>query len=784
MGMYEVSARYKEQMNKGVRNRGHIRVTVGIINNDAQKNIYLVNDSDYPIAYYSYPSAYKAFKGNQNAVLYASDEQNFTKVDGSMRFLPSEDSGAEYYYNGVVADKIVTMPKNGVLFQFGRTWDIKGLTINFGDAYPTRFMVRYYHNYQYDYDQVIYDNDSPIFITEDLFENVCRFVITPITMVGGEQRLRIITFNCGVVDTFSEEKVMDSNVTNFSSPISESIPSRDMTIKLDNIGQRYSPDNPDSLMNYMERGQKISVSFGYDLDEEGTEVEWLDEIGAYLTDWSADNTSASLTAKDTCDNLTNTQYTRGGSEGAMVLSLYWHAETVLADAGVTDYELDESLKDIYLYNPIPVVSHAEALQLIANMGMCSFTIGRSGDVQIKAVHKIPDFTASSNNETPYSDVSNILDDSEKDAYANDALNFTLADGNMFFATADQNGGYYSKSVAVNTESGQSITYGWSDGVPIVTLTPEESISIYGMTIWFREIYPTKITVRTYDDNNTLIDTFVYENDSLVFVETDTYTEFAKMEIEFTEAPSGTRVVIDYVEFEYAAYYIGKSKTNKVPIATRSTRIKAVEVVGTYYNDPDSDDHFSNSIYTGKVYIETHELVEQRVTINFSDPMVVLGADITSVNAGGLDLEVLDTGRWFVTVGITPNSDYEYGHEQTLTLYGIKQIITTKVLARVDLLPAYQKGTVVTWTNPLISEQDVAEDVALWLADYYKATIDYNVSWRGDPCLEVNDLIDLESTIDEKVLARLYQNTLQYNGAWSGSFQARKVDRNVMDNSEN
>jgi hypothetical protein len=62
----------------------------------------------------------------------------------------------------------------------------------------------------------------------------------------------------------------------------------------------------------------------------------------------------------------------------------------------------------------------------------------------------------------------------------------------------------------------------------------------------------------------------------------------------------------------------------------------------------------------------------------------------------------------------------------------------------------------------------------WLGAYYDDELTYDVSWRGDPRLEVADLIDMETTYVDNVLARVVQNSISYNGAFSGSYQARKV----------
>ena len=818
--MINVSEEYKEQINNDVRNRGHIRVTVGIINRDAQKNAIAYEDTLYSGVS---AKANMAFEGNIEPKLYAMDEQDFAKVDGSMYFMYGDGTTYEQkYFNGMVARDLVDTPQTPSLDDFttirvdlqNNLYTVKGLTINFGDSYPTRLTIET-NNETY-----TYENDSPLFIAEDTYEGVNYFIIKALQMVGGEQRLRIVAFNCGVVDVFTEEKVMDCNTTDFSSPISESVPSRDMTIKVDNIGQRYSPDNPDSLMAFMEHGQEISVEYGYDLDEEGTDVEWLDPIGGFLSDWSADNVSATLTAKDVFSVIMGKKYYDGfyqwfSQELPPTTSLYDLAEDVLADAGIEEYDIDESLKNIYIHNPIPVVSHVEALQMIANVAMCALMVRRDGYVQIKATPPIPAISATANNETAYSNVQGILDGTEKEAYANDAKDFTRVDGTMYFVLDTntqeiRNVGYYSNSVAgddgeivghklvlgadasvENTSvilsngvvSNHALSFGWTGDVPVITIVPDNPLTVYGMSIQFRELYATAIVVRIYDENDTLIDELEYENDNLTFVETDTYTEFSKMEIEFPEALSGSRIVIDNIEFDYSGYLVDRSKTNTVPVVKHETKIKTIDVVGIAYKE----NGLETELYVeDNVVVTVHQGEYFTRTILFNEAVYARSIQVYSteypVTSSMFSVEMVKSSAWRVEAKITVLDETAYNTKIGWKIWGFTTTNQSYVMASENLLASYLKGDTVTWSNPLVDSQETAERVATWLADYYASNIEYDVAWRGDPCIEVNDLINVESTINENVLTRLFQNVLNYNGAWSGSFQARKVARNVMDNS--
>ena len=810
--MLNVSEEYIEQMNKGVRNRGHIRVTIGMVDREAQKTSSVDQAS---LAYYSKYKANQIFSNSSDVSLYASDEDNFTKVDGSMYFAPVEGSvePSRFYYNGATSDEIngsVTIRTHNDELRV-----VNGLTIDFGEAYPLLFTITTNNG------TTTYENDSSLFITYDVFDGVNFFTITPIEMIGESQRLRVFSFTFGITEIFTDNKVIECSITDAFSPISESLPSRDMTIKIDNKDQHYSPDNPDNVMSFMKEGQLISVAYGYDLDEDGNSTEWLEETDAFLSNWSADTSIATITAKDRLNTLTSRKFYDGlfmpeDSNN----TLHQFARWVLEDANVEVYELDESLKN-YRYAPalLPVVSHAEALQMIANASMCTVMINRSGEVVLKAVHSIPDITPTANGETSYSNVSNIILDGKKDAYAHDALNFTRVDGSMFFATADKFGGYYSVSVASGGASvdgnivdvtncagvfvdnttlvlpheyidGTTCIFmsGWSDTIPTLTLTPEEETSLYGVTITFRELYATEITIRTYDGSNDLIGEFEYVNDSLVFEGRGAFENFSKMEIVFTDAPLGSRIVIDKIDFDFANYYIDKSKMKQSPNVSKQPSIKAVDTIYTTYYDKNGFHPYSDEtpeteeIAQRKILINVHEGETFVVEYDYGDPVLIV---LERYNPGELAqmLHVNATERArHITYTIKVLDENAYGQTLTIYEYGFSYK-TNELINTQNLLPDYYiGGEIIKWNNPLVATEERANIIGEWLADYYKGDTVYNISWRGDPRIEVGDLINIESTIGKKTLVRIVQNTLTYNGAWSGSFQARKVEKNVVDNS--
>ena len=102
--MQLASKEYIESMKQPVRNRGYIKVSIGVVNSDAQNNAKVQKDRT-PLTYFS--DAQKPFDGYTVSKVYATSEQDLSKVDGSMYFLPEHNSGVTYYNNGIVTKELL-----------------------------------------------------------------------------------------------------------------------------------------------------------------------------------------------------------------------------------------------------------------------------------------------------------------------------------------------------------------------------------------------------------------------------------------------------------------------------------------------------------------------------------------------------------------------------------------------------------------------------------------------------------------------------------------------------
>lgn len=154
-------------------------------------------------------------------------------------------------------------------------------------------------------------------------------------------------------------------------------------------------ENDESSVNFFELGQDIEALYGQELDD-GT-IEWIPGINLALKEWSADDEKLNLSASDRFDSMNGTYYR--GQYHPEGISLYNLAVDVFTDAGVDprEYGVDTYLKTVIVRNPIPVVAHKEALQLIANAGRCILYQDRTGKIYLKSSF-VPEMSASSEDE--------------------------------------------------------------------------------------------------------------------------------------------------------------------------------------------------------------------------------------------------------------------------------------------------------------------------------------------------------------------------------------------------
>lgn len=754
--MQKASRAYKTAMKKPLRNRACITARIGIISSVAQDNV-VADEKNNDFAYFANNTL--PFESNTVDRVYATGEQDFSHVDGTMYFLPHEGDGFDYYNNGLVSNELL----GSLYISFnGNIADIKGLTIDFGECYPTSFKV------VHDHGENEYSNSAAVFITEDPFDAVSFLQIVPLAMVNGQGRLRIDQFTCGISNTFSNKQVKNFTYKDYASEISDCLPSQDMTLTVDNQNLYYDPNDKSSAVSYLEQGQEMKVRLGYDVNGDGT-IEWMPDYVAYLKSWSATDTEAKFNMVDVFDWKMGGTYYKGQYR-ADGISLYDLAVDVFTDAGMEadGYEIDSYLKTIKVYNPMPTVSHAEAVQIIANSGRCILSADRSGKVKLFASF-IPDMSTLGwtegiypeltlfpgesvfpeiNSGTAFGAQSQVLLNNAKEAYAMASNDFSMVDGSVRFFPRDNN--YLSNIGYVSEEVSDS--KGMFDNNPTITIFLEAAATFFGFTIKFRNVAPKEFVIYTYNQD-VAVQTVTIQDPDLECEVTDEFDSFDKIILEFKKGYPNARVTVDNVLFgNMSDFSIDYDLSRKSPTATQEEKVAQVDVVRSIYSTTDE----VKNIFQEKIDVTDYDTY----TFYFSDPSY----DVT-VTVNEEDLEIIDSSSYFATVNVKGLTG-----EQEFSVNGKNYAVAQKISSRqINVV-----GITKTWENPLISEPLHAEDVAEWLGNYYYNNIKYDVTYAGDPRVDAGDLIALENRRSNWLNARIYQNEISFNGAFSGTAKIKKT----------
>lgn len=727
--MQAASAKYKEAMKEHWRNGiSHLRVTIGMVNQTAQASAF-IPDAE-ACTYFS--NLQLPFENETAKEIYATAEQNFAKTDGSLFFLPRNKT--EVALNaGIVSKELL----GSIEVRFPLPLNIKGLTIDFGQAYPVDFDIESEENTVF-----IRDNQKSYFVTEEVFLRATYLHFIPKKMENGTGRLRIQQITMGIGIYFDNKKILSASKKEFISPIGEELPAIDFDLTIDNKGREFDVENYKSSLNFLEIGQKIEVIYGFDVEQE---IEWIQGAVLRLKEWSTDDNTMQFSAFDGFEVLDGVYYK--GTYYADGISLYELAESVFLDAEITGYWIDPYLKNVKVQNPMPPVTHKEALQIIANAGRCLLGQNRFGQITIKSSF-IPEMQAKSVNETYFSSTGKILDKKEKESYAFAAEDYTNVKYGQYFLPRQKenalNTGYVSLEVAN------------SDGLfhknPTVEISAETAFKCFGITLEFGANPPEAVKFHAFYNEK---EKEVYEalNLEKVTVIEHEFTEFDYLILEFTKGCPNNRVSLQNIYFGESTDYKLEygAELLKTPKGKQLQKVKELQVYRTIY----------------ELSMDTVELKREKLTLSgIKQHTIYLDnpASDYQVHISAGTVRILDSSVYFVLVEISGVNG-----EAEVVLSG-KEYILSRIRTARSLNPI---GITKTWENPLVSEEDHAADLAKWIGNYMLADIEYELEYRGEPRIDANDILFLENKCVDNLLIRAYDHTLNFNGVLSGSIKARR-----------
>lgn len=738
--MQKVSKAYKESMKSSLRERAYIMISFGLVNQEAQAKATVDNGS---YAYYSNKD--NIFGEHIDDTVYATLEEEFTKVDGSMFFLPRATEGGRYYDTGIVSDKLVSEARCEVIISLNTiATDFKGLTINFGENYPVDFDIVGSTGQTIEFR----GNTKSKWSTEEVLENTTYIKLVFYKMKNSQSRLRIYSIMFGYGLVYYNDSVMSSALDSYVSPIGADVPQFDFSVTLKNYDHYFNVDNPNSAINYLETGQEMDIMYGYQTPGSDT-IEWIQGNHLWCSEWESDDNTATIRCQDIFRNMDG-EYVKG-LYSAAGKSYYALAEEILKDAGISEYYIDPRLKKLYSNNPIPRVKYKEALQIIANACRCVLTQSRDGKVQIKS-NFMPSASIATNGEETYSNAANVLTDTPKVEYATLAGNYTPTDGTMFFlprnGKAALTTGYVSKEI-----SGANGTFTKN---PVVTITMEAIRAYYGLKLVFGTALPAAFTIRTYKGSEP-VNEYPVEKDeiSTTSIILRDFDDFDVMKIEFTKtAEPYNRIVLNYFSLsDVVDFTMNRRDMTSSPKAIKQELIKEVIVPCYTYQENNREENL--------VYEDIDVVAGEVETYYIQDPSYGYKVKLDEIEGKAT---VVAWSNYFVTIKFNVTGSFK------LEVQGYRY----KIVEKYATVSLNARGKTVKWKNPLISNTTMANELAAWLADYYTAGIEYEYDTRGNPELDATDIVYQENEFHDGMRVNIYRHTVNFKQAFSGRVTARRI----------
>lgn len=588
--MKHVSNEYKEIMNRKLRNRGYMSVVVGVINQEAQASA--TTEGDY--LSWSEPNAIfnKGVYAN-----YATLEEGYGKLDGTRYFPPVS---TKIYKQGLITEDIA----GDVTIVFNKPYDVKGLMITFGETYPTEFTVTASGR------TTTYTLSSKNFDTTDVWLGATEIVIHPVSMVGGQQRMRIDSLILGVGLYFDNTDIIDSTMSQYVSAIAEEIPYINFDVLVDDSDNLYNVDDTSSVINFLETKQSVYVSYGLELDD-GT-IEWLDGGSLYLSDWKSQKGQMQFYAKDKFSFM-DEKY--DGSYRIYTRTLYQEAITILTAAGLEpdEYEIDECLQDITIQNPVPEVSYAEALQLIANAGRCILYQDVSGKIIMRAnfanIIEPEDITVTATDTAAWSRPENVRIGGEV-IYADLTRNFGSLDGSMRFMPANN----YLETSFVSAEVADA--NGDFTTTPSVSMQLDAGYIYYGLFVEFSGNPPQKINITTAH-NGHQVETFDWDVDSKNTIINHEFKTFDKVTITILKAQPHDRALINKISFgNLSDYTLRIEDMIEHPIGYKDKKALSISVrIITWESGDEHPEEVKDSVWY------TENLNPSGTEIRYENPLI-------------------------------------------------------------------------------------------------------------------------------------------------------------------
>ncbi len=308
---------------------------------------------------------------------YATNELNLWALDGSMSVLPDsvpyEKSG---YVSNVSESGSVTLTLPSV-----RSVAIPGVMITWSELYgeyPPVFTVTAKNGETVVAELTVTNNTEKTCLVDLEIKNYDSVTVTVHNWCVPYRRARIESIYLGHTLTLTKNDILSYTHEHRGDILSGELPKNSIEFSLNNIDGRWNPSNPTGMEKYLSERQKLSVRYGFKMDDDS--IEWIKAGTFYLSEWSAPSNGleARFTARDALEFIINAENKTAKTDTLKGLA-EWVTDSLPEDISVNIHESLANYSAEYKGDSTSAV----VLQKCANAGGCVIRSDREGALHIE-----------------------------------------------------------------------------------------------------------------------------------------------------------------------------------------------------------------------------------------------------------------------------------------------------------------------------------------------------------------------------------------------------------------
>lgn len=746
--MKSVSNAYKASMKAMLRNRSYVRITFGNVDTTAAtdgewESNGAASISEFETVDYAY----------QYGDTYVSLELNRWALDGKSLLVPTGEDVQDGFISSLMSDAEGNFSTPPVITrEFSLKHIFPGLTLTFDtrqQEWPLEVTADFYLN------GAVVDTQTVSITSVQTTISTTATEVDKVTITFDRclpyRRPRLENVLYGLNVQFVNKDIVSTQQKHDVDPLSRRLPTETMQFTILDYEHKYDPDNPAGIYAYVDKNSPIEIQFGYELPDGS--VEWIKPDNYVLNAKpSAQNNQATFNGTGLIGSLTGTFYkSKLGSK-----SLYNMAQEVLLDAGLTlteqgenPWEIDDALKDMFTTAALPIDTHMNCLQLIAHAACCRLYTDDDNIIHIRpfgvTVIGIYNGVWADNGHVWFSEWDTVdKGNTAENTYATFELNRWTLGGDSQIILPDSNAGQRGYISEVMTGADGSFT-----NPPVFTKTFDVPHDLPVLAIRFDTVlneFPGAVQVKYYHDD-TLLDTQTAAIDSVeVYVSSNLAIECTKIEVTMIgnlpyRRARVTKVYYRETDFTLDFTSIGEN-SQKI---SKIDELKSVSVARySYTASNDASTLFEGTTTETELHVEFSGLA-QDVQISVSGGTLVS----SNIYARAADL-VLSSGTKTVT-------------------------ITGKTLTENSVVVSYpvaQSGEIDKEENPLITNDTMCQALADHVKSYLQMRNTYEASYRGNPEMEVGDIIGLQTLYTDEMDALILVDEITFDGSLSGKMTVK------------